>query len=239
MKPVKAIIDYQLLRSHKRKTVAIQIKSSQVFVRAPMRTSVAFIQQFVDRKLGWIQRKLTEQKQLLSFEPLAFFSGRQLLYLGEPLSLALTSGTRYDIELAGSVLTLQLPERLAHEVSLSSGQARIYERLTCWYKERAEKFLPERVAYYSEQTGLCANKLSIKRFKARWGSCDQKGHIKLNYLLMSAPIWVIDYVIIHELCHLQHLNHSPAFWQLVNSHFPHFKQAKNWLRQHQQQLLLR
>ena len=79
---------------------------------------------------------------------------------------------------------------------------------------------------------MYSTSLKIRKYRARWGSCNSKGQISLNYWLMICPDWVIDYVLIHELCHLQHLDHSRQFWQLVHSYFPNVEQAKQWLDSH-------
>ena len=79
--------------------------------------------------------------------------------------------------------------------------------------------------------------MNIRQYSARWGSCNNRKEISFNYLLMMAPPWVIDYVVIHELCHLTHLNHSQHFWQLVIKHCAYFQEAKQWLKHHQTELI--
>ena len=83
---------------------------------------------------------------------------------------------------------------------------------------------------------LTPSKIKIRQYKARWGSCNSRKEVSLNYLLMMAPLWVIDYVIIHELCHLVHMNHSSQFWALVKLHCPDYNTAKQWLITHQKDL---
>lgn len=105
-----------------------------------------------------------------------------------------------------------------------------------WYNQHATELLRKQVTSLQNHTGLYGSSLTIKHYKTRWGSCDNKKRIKLNWLLIMAPIEMIDYVIIHELCHLQHLNHSNQFWQLVNRYYADVSQAKLWFKQHQEYL---
>lgn len=94
----------------------------------------------------------------------------------------------------------------------------------------AEKLFKERLDKLTKHTGLYPEKIRIKKLKTAWGICYRNKSITLNLLLLCCPINVIDYVIIHELSHLKHMNHSRNFWNEVNSFFPQFKESKNWLK---------
>lgn len=100
-----------------------------------------------------------------------------------------------------------------------------------------QQHLIDRCQYLAELHGFSVSGVSVRQFSRRWGSCDQHRHIKLNIWLLGAPLSVIDSVILHELCHLTHLNHSSAFWQLLASHDAQWQQNKQWLAEHQQELL--
>jgi predicted metal-dependent hydrolase len=88
----------------------------------------------------------------------------------------------------------------------------------------------------SETTLLHAKSFKVRKYKARWGSCNNRGELSFNCLLKMLPLWVVDYVIVHELCHLKHMNHSTRFWQLVEQYNPQFRLAKAWLKQNQASL---
>jgi len=113
---------------------------------------------------------------------------------------------------------------------------RVKKLLETYFKQEAEKLFVERLELLSTQTSLVPRKVIIRQYSARWGSCNNRGELSLNYLLIMAPIFVIDYVIIHELCHLEHLNHSKSFWGLVEQYCPNYHIAKKWLKTHQSQL---
>ncbi len=129
------------------------------------------------------------------------------------------------------------------EVSLSScARTEVHERLRDviveFYRQLARDHLPRRVAELAAEHGFVYNRLRIKHQKTRWGSCSAKGNLNLNLRLMMAPLDVIDYVIIHELCHLRHLDHSHAFWSLVESLCPDYAKRKAWFAEHKSQLVL-
>ena len=98
------------------------------------------------------------------------------------------------------------------------------------YRDAAKEYIPKRVEYYHELTGGDYNKITIRDQKTRWGSCSSNGTLSFNYRLMLAPPRVLDYVVVHELCHLTHMNHSTDFWNMVASILPDYKEYRKWLK---------
>ena len=105
-------------------------------------------------------------------------------------------------------------------------------------KQKIKKLIEERVAYYARIMGVTYQRISMRNQKTRWGSCSTKGTLSFNWRLMLAPPAILDYVVVHELCHLTHMNHSPAFWQAVGQVCPDYKECHKWLREHGQELTL-
>ena len=112
----------------------------------------------------------------------------------------------------------------------SSDQELIHSSLKKWYKKKFREVAIPRLTYFADQYNLSVNQVRIKEQKTLWGSCSSRNNINLNYLLIMAPMNVIDYVIIHELAHTIHRNHSSHFWKTVESMMPNFKEAKTWLK---------
>ncbi len=106
------------------------------------------------------------------------------------------------------------------------------------YLEAAKEYFPKRAACFLPVTGGHYNRITIRDQKTRWGSCSAKGTLSFNWRLMLAPPAVLDYVVIHELCHLTHMNHSKAFWALVESACPDYRTHRRWLKEHGQELVL-
>jgi predicted metal-dependent hydrolase len=209
--------------SKRRKTMALKVTHKGVSIHIPSSLPIAMAETFVEQKTPWIQRKLQHQSQQ---QPLLrqFTDNETFFFLGESYSLRLVqkntsatiNKTPQFIELHGRL------NRLSKKAIRST--------LISWYKLQAEHYLNSRTALLANKIGLIPKSIVIKTYKARWGSCNSHSDIQYNWKLILAPPDIIDYVIIHELCHIQHHNHSPAFWQLVEKHYPDFKLARIWLK---------
>ena len=121
-----------------------------------------------------------------------------------------------DIRQKKAEFELFAPERLSND--------EIHE-----LADKALKYIPERVAYFAKQIGATYGRITIRNQKTRWGSCSSKGNLNFNCLLMLAPSEVIDYVVVHELCHRKEMNHSKAFWSEVEKVLPGYKAQVKWL----------
>ena len=245
------MLEYQLIRSKRRKTLALQVRHGHVTVRAPYYVTTTFIDTFIQEKSAWLLTKLAEQKKKPDF--CDFRQDSSLLFLGEHLTLniclAKQSNVFIDNSLASEVelfsaykpcprqLNVVISERVSGRLTEPLARdERVKKQLETYFKQQAEQLIIERLEFLSIQTSLIPTKVNIRQYRARWGSCNNRGELSFNYLLMMTPSFVIDYVIIHELCHLKHLNHSKDFWQLVEKYCPNYQIAKKWLSTHQSQL---
>lgn len=112
-----------------------------------------------------------------------------------------------------------------------------YERrLEAPYREAAKEYIPKRVAYYAGLLAIDYNTITIRDQKTRWGSCSSKGNLSFSWRLILAPPKVLDYVVVHELCHRMEMNHSPRFWALVESIMPDYKTHRKWLKENGEKL---
>ncbi len=105
--------------------------------------------------------------------------------------------------------------------------------------DEALKYIPERVAFYAPMVGVNYGRITIRNQRSRWGSCSSKGNLNFNCLLMLTPPEVIDYVVVHELCHRLEMNHSPAFWKEVEKIMPDYKSRRKWLRENGNRIMRR
>ena len=103
--------------------------------------------------------------------------------------------------------------------------------------EEALKVIPERGEYFAKVIGVTYGKITIRNQKTRWGSCSSKGNLNFNCLLMLAPSEVLDYVVVHELCHRKQMNHSKAFWLEVEKVLPNYKEVRKWLKEEGSQMI--
>ena len=104
------------------------------------------------------------------------------------------------------------------------------------YRKAAKEYFTKRVEHYIELTGGTYTRITIRDQKTRWGSRSSSGTLSFNYRLMYAPLKILDYVVVHELCHITHMNHSKDFWNMVGSILPDYKESRNWLKEHGREL---
>ncbi len=212
-------MEYKIIFS-KRRTVALMVnRDGQVVVRAPKRVSVKFIGGLINKKRDWIKKAI--EHHLSHLKTTQFAEGEMFLYLGQQFPLHISNDYRRRLVFEDKVFYIS---------RFKLGQAK--KLFEVWYKRQAQIILAERVKYYVGQMGVGFNKMTIKSSMTRWGSCSSAKNINFSYRLIMAPMEIIDYVVIHELAHLKHQNHSAGFWQFVSQFYPTYSQARKWLRQH-------
>jgi len=212
------MITPQIIRS-KRKTLSLSInENADLVVRAPHRVSFDEIQKFISEKSAWIDNKQTLIKAQLEDNENQN-SSSQCLYLGSLYPLKIDNNSIEPISFNGQMFTITNVNR-----------ERINLPLKSWYKKRFIEVALPRLSYFSDKHELKVKQVRVKEQKTLWGSCSSKNNINLNYLLIMAPMKVIDYVIVHELVHTIHKNHSTKFWQKVETIMPNYKDARYWLK---------
>ena len=144
--------------------------------------------------------------------------------MGHPKTLQLVTSGQFAIEVVENTFFLSAPATL-HTPEF------IKRALYRWYQTQATEYLSERLKTLSKKLGLFPKKVQFRHNKTRWGSCSSKGNISLNWLIIMAPVHAIDYILIHELCHLKEMNHSPRFWQLVAMYMPDYRLQKRWFKE--------
>ena len=213
---------------------------STITVTVPHQVSDRYIEEFIAQKSDWIQKIISHFETLPKAEPKQFCEGEEWLYLGNPLRLKILTGPKKSpIYILNNNLIIPLSprERAAFSGGTpSGGSAGAREKLFTWYRSMAKDIIEDRVHIYAQKIGKTPNQIRIKSLRSRWGSCSSKGNLNFNWTLIMAPLDVLDYVVIHELCHLVHHNHSQRFWNLVEKHDPDFKSKKKWLKRNQHQM---
>jgi len=206
----------KIIRS-KRKTLSLTInENAELIIRAPKRLSIEKIQDFINEKENWINRK----KRLIENQIKDVTSNHnKLLYLGTLFPINVEQNASKELFFTGE-------EFIANSIEPDTMSLSIKK----WYKNKFKEIALPRVAYFANKHNLMVNQVRIKNQKTMWGSCSSKNNINLNYLLLMAPMGVIDYVIVHELVHTIHRNHSTDFWDSVESIMPEFQEHKRWLK---------
>lgn len=221
--------DYTLKRSSARRSVAVSIKSAEVSLSAPFNVCNRELHHWLTERRGWVLNKLQQQALRAQEVPKRHYrSGDTVSYLGEDYPLEVVSAPR-------SALTFSLEQGFTVALgpagkSKKSAAERVQALLQQWFRRRAQALLLDKTAYLCDQMQLEFTDMQLRRTKSKWGHCTSKGVIQYNWLILTAPESVIDYLVAHEVSHLRHLNHSRAFWALVGKVCPDFKQQKNWLQ---------
>ena len=222
----------------RRKTLALQINSEgKLIVRAPYRIHQSFIEQFISQKKEWILAKQSQaitchqSRQTLKHR---YLPGEKFRFLGHDYPLCLVGVSKEGKTRRAKKLILcdqgfLMPEQYQHQAK------KIFIE---WYKNEAQVFFENQVKAYAEKHQLTYREIKIGHARKRWGSCSSQKNLNFSWRLMMAPIEVTDYVIVHELSHLLHLNHSTIFWRQVEKMMPDYAVHRQWLKSYGHQLEL-
>jgi predicted metal-dependent hydrolase len=225
------VIQYNIKKGNRKKTVAVHINPmATITVFSPRHLDDEKIRMIVQKKARWI---LEKQKQVesnrYSNSMKEFVSGESFPYLGKLYRLKVMKTAEDTIRKCRLVNGRFLVEINGnHETEVN--RTVVKKALVDWYLERAETKIKERVDRFSQQIGKTPLSIKIKNQERRWGSCSRNGSIRFNWKVIMAPISILDYVIVHELCHLIHPHHSTQFWQKVQSIIPGYRRRRDWLK---------
>lgn len=219
---------YTVHRSEKRRKLTIVVERDRsVVVHAPASASEESVRRAVDAKRRWIFAKIrhTQKHRDLPHPPgKELVSGESALYLGR----------QYRIEvIAEGLESVRFNQRFLVPASLASKRK---TSLREWYITRANERILPRVDGFAQSLGVEFNKARIVSNRYRWGSCTVQDNVNINWRLIKAPSFVIDYVIVHELAHLIEANHTERFWNVVRAQVSRVEQAREWLRDNGQVL---
>ena len=228
--------DVTVIRSSRRKTATIKVDLEGVSVRIPADLPLARIEKLVAEKTAWIERKLAEAErrqrgiagQLEQSSTLA--DGSRIMVQGQLLPLKLIASDQMKV--------VQSSDRLEvyADADLIADKEQLRALVEQWLYRRAVEELNFCVNVYKQRVGATPSRIQIKDYRARWGSCKPDGSIQLNWRLIHAPMHIMDYVVVHELCHLLEMNHSKHFWSEVERVEPQYKMKRQWLKDNGWQL---
>jgi hypothetical protein len=218
-------IDYSLAFAD-RKTLGIKVyPDKSVLVIAPIDATEAEVKTKVKGKAAWI---LKQQEFFLSFHPLTpprkFISGETHLYLGKQYKLKLKESIENTVKLQAGQLVVLVDDK--------NNKTKVEKLLKAWYKSKADQHFVDLFEKNKKLTlpfGKLPETFKYRWMDKRWGSCDKNGGIHLNLELIKAPKKCIEYVLVHELCHLIHHDHSRAFYELLEKVYPNWRKTKNKL----------
>jgi predicted metal-dependent hydrolase len=224
-------ISYSLKKSSQRRTLSICVtEKADIVVSAPLRAQEDFIRKFIQEKSSWILDKVVEMRERRAqIEGKSFSHGAQFLFLGKPALIVVQehqlSRSQIDFEQHQWIV------RVRCDLSLEEKLALVKAKIIGWYRREAKEILGGRIFHFSRLMNVTPKRIEVRTQKRIWGNCDYRHQrIHLNWQLIQAPIDVIDYVVVHELCHLTVPNHSKRFWKKVAAVLPGFNEQRRWLK---------
>ncbi|MBX7141820.1 MAG: M48 family metallopeptidase [Chitinophagales bacterium] len=213
-------LDYKIVYSD-RKTLDISVQRDRsIVVRAPLGADESKIHAAIEKKRMWLFEKTHHpQKYKVGIYPKEFVSGESIMFLGKLYKLSVEKtdfkGVKFD-------------NRFEISKSSQPNASAIFKE---WYKQQAEEKIIPKVEYFATHLGVRFKNIKVLDLKYRWGSCTPKDNLNFNWRLVKAPMYVIDYIIVHELVHLLEVGHTDRFWNIVKTQVPKFNKAKEWLKE--------
>ena len=196
-------------------------RQGRVVIRAPLYTVKKEIDRFFEQNRGWVVRKLAERRAIQEMcKPKSFVPGEEFLFLGKsyPLRVGEANGKVPVLSFCSRGFTLP-----------RNHTAKARDLFIRWYKGRAWEKITEKVLYFSKRLDLLPQGIRLMTARTQWGSCSPDNRLSFNWKLVMAKDALIDYVVAHELLHIKEKNHSPRFWEALESFMPDYKVRKAWL----------
>lgn len=218
-------IDFELIY-RTRKTVGIKIcRENGLIVHSPKGVKSEEIIKILKTKSSWIVKKLEEVRNIEQrIIPKKFVDGEKFLFLGEEHKLEILFNPKqkkpkFEIDYGRILIE-----------TCTTEPDKIKAWFEAWYRTKALETIGERVLYYQPLLGIKPNLVKVKTQKSRWGTCNSKGNLYFNWKIIMAPIEILDYLVVHEMAHLLHLNHSAKFWNCVGNILPDYKTRRQILK---------
>lgn len=216
------LISYTLKRSSRRRSIGLQISDQGLVVSMPLRASEKWLHSVLQEKALWVVSKL-DSWQGKQMPVTKWANGELLLFRGETFALRVVQS------LFKAPPQLTADELLIHLVD-TENQAGLHKVVLQWYKQEAERVFAECVEHFAPLMNVRPREIRLTSARTQWGSCTVQGVVRLNWQLVTMPLHLIDYVVVHELAHLQEMNHSAAFWRVVESVCPDYAKTRGELR---------
>ncbi|MFK7730668.1 MAG: M48 family metallopeptidase [Pseudomonadales bacterium] len=210
----------------RRKSAVIYVRNGKAEVRVPNRTPNYWVKQFVHEKRDWIEQQLLAERERKS-EQYSLRDGANIPYLGQTLQIK---------HLANAEISISDDKLILPADDLFTDTAKDFHR---WLKDQATDYIVPLAKELAEQASVedKLRNIKFKKTKSRWGHCTREGDIQFNWLIMLGPPEVVHYLVAHEVCHLVHMNHSRAYWAVVDTICPERKAAQKWLRANEHRVL--
>ncbi|NLG02795.1 MAG: M48 family metallopeptidase [Clostridia bacterium] len=206
----------------RRKNISLMIdKQGDLIIKAPTFVTNRELYDLVERKQDWVLKKQREVLEQVKARQFSLVEGAKLMFQGEDVTIHIGDFPKIRIKEG----QLYLP---------SNPKTERMERALCdWMKQQAAYLIEESLSHYSDVIGVEYEEYKLSNARTRWGTCNSNHILRFSWRLVMCPQDILDYVVVHELCHIGCMNHSKAFWERVGRALPDYKQRRKWLRTHQ------
>ncbi len=209
----------------KRKSIGIHINPyGQIEVQAPKATSQEYVVQVIEQKWDWIKDQIKEMKDRMEGpQEKVYDHGDVFLYLGKSYPIVISE----DSEITKDYALLE--DDKLHLYVKEQEETRIKQTLKRFYYQKCKALIAERIKLHQRNFKARPKSFVISDDQSTWGTCNSRLELTFNWKLAMAPMEIIDYVVVHEMCHMVHLNHDRSFWRLVGSMIPEYEKRQAWL----------
>ena len=217
-------------RTNRIRTVSFLVKNQELTISVPKLISDKEIDRLILSKLKWINKKLRSEKLNPTDIPKCFVNDEKLMFFGKSYFLKLEESSFFNIVVDENNIIIS-------SIDINN-QSHIKKIIRNWYIEESKKYLIKTNSYYEKLIGVSVSKLLFGEYKSKWGSCNSNSRVSYDWRIVMAPVEVIHYLVIHELCHIVHPNHSQYFWAHVEKYMKDYKYHKKWLKLNSKKLYI-
>ena len=225
-------LEIQIERTNRKRTISLQVKNNKLIIKAPRTVSRKSLDEVIQRKQKWVK-----QRAILNFEEQnlrnrKFIDNEKFYFRGNEYHLSLILGSEEDVKIVDDLLLVTCKD------DRSINSANVKSLIEDFYLRESSQILNTRTYEFAKKMKVQPTGITVKNYVSKWGSCTSKNKISYNWRIIMAPDCIVDYLIIHELCHIIEHNHSKNFWHHVGTYCKDFQKKRKWLRENGHMLVL-
>ncbi|MDB4230042.1 M48 family metallopeptidase [Paracoccaceae bacterium] len=216
----------EIIRANRSKSVTIKIEDENIKVIVPENLSDKRIEDLIKKRSTRIKQKIKIYNETVRPKPKEYVNGESFTYMGRNYRLKIILKKEKEVKLKDGYLNTYINKT----VSKNNMEETVKKSLENWYQIKALEKLTEKTKRYASILGVTPKSVTVKEYKSRWGSCSSDGDISFNWRIIIAPHQIVDYIVVHELCHILEHNHSPKYWRHIKNVIPNHKECREWLK---------
>ena len=225
-------LEVQIERTNRKRTISLQVKDNKLIVKAPTTASRQSLDDLIQRKQSWIKKRAILNVEERKLRNRKFIDNEKFYFKGNEYRLSLILGGKEEVKISEGFLIVTCKDDRA------MGSKEVKTFIEDWYVRESTKILNTRTYEFAKKMKVEPSAITVKNYASKWGSCTASNKISYNWRIIMAPDCIVDYLIIHELCHIIEHNHSKNFWYQVGKYCEDFKKKRKWLRENGHKLVL-